>query len=136
MAFSGSVTDTILNVFEGLLRGFVEDQVSETVCEELGAIGTTLVQDMIALAAEWLDPYLLPLEPWQKNATAAELNMTVPPQVKLMNFQEEGDDQYWFYDALKEVDAALGVWLIDPNTTRARWQRLGCKHLLARTSVR
>ena len=42
MDFSGSVTDQVLNVFESLLRGYVEDAVQGTVCTELDSLGTTL----------------------------------------------------------------------------------------------
>ena len=130
MDFSGSVTDSILNVFESLLRGYVEDTVSETVCEEVGALGTTLIQDMIDQVAEMLDPYLLPLNETETNATAAELALVVHPDVKLMNFQDEGDDQLWFYGALQEVDAALGVWLINPEGPREGGKDLGVNIVL------
>ena len=42
MDFSGSVTDQVLNVFESLLRGYVEEAVQGTVCDELDSLGTTL----------------------------------------------------------------------------------------------
>lgn len=125
MDFSGSVTDSILNVFESLLRSFVEDAVEDLVCEEVGSLGTSLIQDMIDQVAEMLNPYLLPLNQTDINATAAELALVVPENVKLMNFQDEGDDQLWFYGALQEIDTALGVWLIDPNGPREGGKDLG-----------
>lgn len=125
MDFSGSFTDQVLNVFESLLRGYVEDAVQGTVCTELDSLGTTLVQDMLVSASEMIQPYLLPLEAYETNATIAESLLVVPPEVKLMDFQDEGDEQTWFYRALKEVDQALGVWLIDPNTDRPNGKDLG-----------
>ena len=125
MAFSGSVTDTILNVFESLLRGFVEDAVEELICVEVGSLGTSLIQDMIDQVAGFLDPYLQPMNQTDINATAAELALVVPENVNLMDFQDEGDDQMWFYGALKEIDTALGVWLIDPDGPRPGGKDLG-----------
>ena len=131
MTFTGSVTDSIINVFESLLRGFVEDAVSGIICEEVGALGTTLIQDLIDQVDAFLSPYLLPQNETETNATAAELAMIIPPQVRLMNFQEEdGNEQIWFYGALKEVDAALGVWLIDPSGPREGGKDLGVNILL------
>jgi hypothetical protein len=125
MELSGSVTDSILNAFEGLLRGYVEDAVSATACDEMGSLGTDLVQDMMTRAADMLMPYLEPLAPEQTNATIAESMLVVPDNVNLMNFQSEGEDQAWFYSVLQEVDSALGVWLIDPNTPRSSGKDLG-----------
>jgi hypothetical protein len=125
MEFSGSVTDTVLNAFEELLRGYVEEAVSSTACTEMGTLGTTLVQDMMTRAADLLMPYLEPLAPELTNATIAESMLVVPDDIMLMNFKSEGEDQAWFYSVLQEVDAILGVWLIDPNTPRSGGKDLG-----------
>lgn len=120
MNFAGSITDKVLNVFEPLLKGFVEKTVSSTVCDEMGSLGTTLVQDMIDRAAKFLDPYLDPLPLSERNATVAEAGLTVPSGVNLMDFKDDGLDQSWFYWALKQIDSAFGVWLIDPDAPSNR----------------
>jgi len=125
MEFSGSVTDQVLNVFESLMRTYIEEEVQTTACEELGTLGSTFVQDMIDMVGDYLNPYLEPLPAEETNATVAESLMEVPPEVRLMDFQAEGEEQSWFWGALKQVDGALGVWLIDPNTPREGGKDLG-----------
>ena len=120
MDFSGSITDQVLNIFERLLRPFVQGRVSDIICSELGTLGTTFVQDMLQRVAEFLNPYLEPLPAGERNATLAEQELVVPDGVRLMNFKDEGEDITWFYDALQEVDSALGAWVIDPYSENPR----------------
>eukprot|EP00567_Pseudictyota_dubia_P011184 CAMPEP_0197435572 /NCGR_PEP_ID=MMETSP1175-20131217/3140_1 /TAXON_ID=1003142 /ORGANISM="Triceratium dubium, Strain CCMP147" /LENGTH=1492 /DNA_ID=CAMNT_0042964637 /DNA_START=260 /DNA_END=4735 /DNA_ORIENTATION=- len=54
--FSESISSTILNVFEGLVQGIVEDEIKARVCKEMEELGPE-INGLLEEAEERLEPY-------------------------------------------------------------------------------
>ena len=122
MEFSGGNLDTILDAFEGLLRGVVEGEASAAICDELGTLGTTLVEDLLVVVNDFLAPHLsesaVEGDDTDLSRVAEERMLTelAGSNVTLMTFQEDDDTSDEIFGsmqgminmALNEVRAALG----------------------------
>ena len=121
MEFSGGNLDTILDAFEGLLRGVVEGEAGDAICDELGTLGTTLEEDLLVVINDFLVPHLLVVESStlvDPSRVAEERMLTelAGSGVTLMSFQEDSDNSDEIFSsvpgiinmALNEVRAALG----------------------------
>jgi len=84
--FRGDISALVLDIVEGLIRDKVEAEAEKRICEELRSLSTTFIADLLAqldntLAEYPADQVFDPL--------LAEETLTVPKNVKLIDFQDK-----------------------------------------------
>jgi hypothetical protein len=124
LELAGDWASQILDVFEGLLRGTVENQVQKVACDELSSLGNDFVNDALVMASEALAPYLgevLAVDP-----LAAENALQAPEGVQFLDFQDSDNVMTgWLDTALQEVDALLGTVVDDETSPNGTGRDLG-----------
>lgn len=121
---AGDWASQILDVFEGLLRNTVENQVEKVACEELSSTGNDFVNDALLLASDTLTPYLGVL--LAVNPLAAENELEVPEGMTFLNFQDAGSMiGGWIDTALQEINALLGIVVDDDASPTGTGRDLG-----------
>ena len=112
MDFQGGVSGAIANTFEGLLRGFVEDEIEDVVCSELNGLGTDFIK-------ETLDGLYLSIEPWIEHELddplSAENSIDDETSNQLINFTSDEDSSIEgiINLLLNQTNAYLGVYQQD-----------------------
>ena len=120
----GDWISQIIDVFEGLLRGTVENQVQKVACDELSSMGVDFVNDALVLASDKLEPYLGVLQ--TVDPLAAENALEVPEGITLLNFQDtENVMAQWFDSLLQEADSLLGTVVDDDASPTGTGRDLG-----------
>lgn len=111
--FQGDFVSEIIEVFQRLVRGVVERQVGDVACQELGSLGTTLVENILDLASDKLEPYLLPLGPEWTEPLYSE--QTLPSTLLPLNLLDtEGNTLSKLFDqALNGMDLFLSSLAAD-----------------------
>ena len=119
LSFDGDWASGLLDVFERLIRNRVETEVQDVACSELTALGDTLSNDVLAMAADTIDPFLQPLTVADTDPLAAEKALEIPEGMVLLDFQDtENVIGGWYDAALQQVDALLGVEVEDGAGSR------------------
>lgn len=88
LEFEEDFLSEVLETFQFLVRGVISDSVGEVACEELGSLGTTLVENVLTLASDALEPYQGELTEAESNPLHAEQNLNLPASLKALNFQD------------------------------------------------
>jgi hypothetical protein len=104
-------------VFQSLVRGVVERAVGNVACDELGSLGTTLVESMLDLAAEKLEPYQGELTEADTDPLFLERNLDLPNDLKALDLRDtESPIGKLFNQALDSADALLGTLVSDSSS--------------------
>lgn len=112
--FEEDLLSEIVEVFQGLVRGVVERAVGNVACEELGSLGTTLVENILDLAAEKLEPYQGDLSEADTDPLFPERNLDLPTDLKALDLQDtESPIGSLVNQAFEGVDALLGTLVTD-----------------------
>jgi len=116
--FEEDLASEILEIFQGLIRGVVENAVGKVACDELSAIGTTLVGNMIELAETNLEPYRGNLGEAVTDPLYLERNLDTPDNLTPLNLQDtEGYVGKVFNQLLHFFDTSLGTTITDPDAS-------------------
>ena len=119
MDFEGDFVSEIIEIFQGLVRSVVEREIGEVVCDELGSLGTTLVEKMIDTAAEQLAPYQGALDEEYTDPLYAENNLQLPSTLNAVDLQNtESPVGKLFNQALESLDLFLGTLISDDSNGR------------------
>ncbi|CAJ1942472.1 unnamed protein product [Cylindrotheca closterium] len=86
--FEEDFLSEVLEAFQFLVRGAISNAVGEVACEELGSLGTTLVENVMTLASDALEPYQGELTEAESNPLHAEQNLNLPATLKALDFQD------------------------------------------------
>ena len=122
--FDGDWISTLIDVFERLIRGRVEDEVKAVACDELSSLGSTFVNQTLELAADTLEPYLTELP--ATDPLASEKALQVPGDMVLLNFQDTDNViGSWFDAALRQVNTFLGTAVDDDAAPSGTGRDLG-----------
>lgn len=114
--FEGDLVSEIIEIFQRLIRGVVEREVGEVVCDELGSLGTTLVSNILDLAQEKLDPFIGPVGEEFTDPLYAEKNLVIPGTLNALDFLDtENAVTILFNQVLNSVDLVLGAFIADES---------------------
>lgn len=109
LTFRGGIVASIVNIFEGLIRGTIEDEIEGFAIVELTKLGDGLGDDMLKLADDFINPYLEDLSPEYANPLHLENELVVPNSVDLLNFQDiENELGNWVSVALDAINSLFG----------------------------
>lgn len=104
--FHGDISAVVLNTVEGLLRGKVEQQANERICQELRSLSLTLFSDTLQAVDKTLEEYISapPADPLR-----AEKELVVPENITIVNFQDKKDGTWkqWLDQMLVDAVAFL-----------------------------
>ena len=104
--FHGDISAVVLNTVEGLLRGKVEQEANERICQELRALSQTLVSDTLKGVDKTLEEYISapPVDPLR-----AENALVLPENITIVNFQDRKDGTWkqWLDQMLVDTVAFL-----------------------------
>ena len=129
--FRGGPVGSILDAFESLIRGTVENAVEDVACGELEALVDGSADDLITFVQDFLDPYLGPIAPEYSDPLFAETNLAVPDGVSLLNVSDtESLLGGWFNTALQEIDRLLGNIVDDKDGPTGSGRDLGVNKFL------
>lgn len=107
--FEEDFASEVLEVFQSLIRNTIESAIANVACEELSVIRTTVVGDMIKMAADQLEPYLGHLGETVTDPLYLEHTLILPDSLKSRNLQDtEGDVGNAFNEILQFFDTQLG----------------------------
>ena len=128
MEFDGSISAAIINSVEWAIRGIVENEIEGALCEELGALGDVVSEQLLSIKA-LVEPYLsednsdrLPIDP-----LSAEKRLKDDGAIDLFDFtQTEGIVEYGVDAGIRAIDRRLGDLVRD----EAGKQDLGINVLL------
>ena len=128
--FGGFMAD-IVNLFEGLLRGPVAEEIEVVACDEIGSLGRKTMSDIMALVAEKVDGYLGELPYEISKPLYAEETLKVPGNVKLLDLkQSDAIIGAWFNSAMKQAVELFGSTTDDPNSPSGTGKDLGINKIL------
>jgi hypothetical protein len=105
--FEEDLLSEVLEVFQGLVRGVVETAVGNVACDELGSLGTTLVENMLELAADKLEPYQGELSPEESDPLFLEANLNLPAEFKGLNLRNTESPVGKLFNELLDAAASL-----------------------------
>ena len=116
MQFEGDFVSDVIEVFQGLVRGVVEREIGEVVCDELGSLGTTLVESMIDAAADQLAPFQGALGEEYTDPLYAEKSLQLPSSLNAVDLQNtETPVGKLFNQALESLDLFLAAQISDDS---------------------
>eukprot|EP00536_Pseudo-nitzschia_multiseries_P000119 jgi/Psemu1/233300/estExt_Genewise1.C_20293 len=114
MDFEEDFASEVLEVFQSLVRNTVERAIGDVACMELSVVGTNVVGNMVAMAAEKLEPYLGNLGEAATDPLHLEHKLILPEGLKPLNLQDtEGSVGKTFDEILQYFDTYLGVSVSD-----------------------
>lgn len=109
MKFEGSISATIVNAVEWAIRGIVENEIEDALCEELGALGDVVSEQLLDIRG-FVEPYLIEENQKPNDPLAAEKqweNEAAP--IDIFDFTEtEGIVGYGVDAGIREIDRRLG----------------------------
>ena len=116
MKFFGDFVSNIVEIFEGLIRGVIEEQLEGLACDELGSLGTTFVSDMLDIAGDLLQGYEGNLGEAAIDPLYLERTTELPSSVSPLDLQDtESLIGGYFQQALGALDNLLGSTVPDPT---------------------
>lgn len=129
MEFDGSISAAIVNSVEWAIRGIVENEIEDALCEELGGLGDVVSEQLLNIKA-LVEPYLsednsdrLPNDPLSAEKRLKDDGETI----YLFDFtQTEGIVEYGVDAGIRAIDRRLGDLVRD----EAGKQDLGINVLL------
>jgi len=74
--FQGGISGTILNLFKSSVKGMIEDEVTDMVCEEMSGMGSDTLSQSLSQISELFEPYLVGVT--QNDPLDAQNNLVVP----------------------------------------------------------
>ena len=119
MDFDQDLLSEILEVFQSLVRGVIEKAIGNVACDELGSLGTTLVENMIDLAQEKLEPYQGELSQNDEDPLFLEKTLNVPDNdITLLDFKDDDSPIGKFFNQVFEAaDSLLGTVVSDSTSS-------------------
>jgi len=97
----------IINLFEGLLRDTVEDELESTVCDELRELGDDVFDDLLEMLSDELEEYLVVLDDSLMDPLHAENTIELP----IIGGGENGDDESLSYIDFQQMESYAGEWI-------------------------
>eukprot|EP00980_Cylindrotheca_fusiformis_P014864 scaffold4056_cov115-Cylindrotheca_fusiformis.AAC.8 len=108
--------ETIEN-FQFLIKEGIQDAIGDMACVELGSMGTTLVENMLDLAAEKLEPYQGDLSEEDTDPLFMERNLDIPDGMKALDLKDtESPIGSLLNKALESADSLLGTVASDTSS--------------------
>lgn len=109
MQFDGSISATIVNSVEWAIRGVVENEIEDALCEELGALGDVVSEQLLDIRAA-VEPYLSEENKKPNDPLSAEKKLeNEAAAIDLFDFTEtEGIVGYGVDAGIREIDRRLG----------------------------
>jgi len=86
--FEEDFLSQVLETFQFLVRGVISNAVGDVACDELGSLGTTLVENVLTLASEALEPYQGELTEAESDPLYVERNLNIPSNLKVVDFKD------------------------------------------------
>ena len=109
MQFEGSISAAIVNSVEWAIRGVVENEIEDALCEELGALGDVVSEQLLEIRAV-VEPYLSEENKKPNDPLAAEKQLeNEAAPIDLFDFTKtEGIVGYGVDAGIREIDRRLG----------------------------
>jgi len=117
MTFEGSISAAIVNSVEWAIRGVVENEIEDALCEELGALGDVISEQLLDIRAV-VEPYLIEEHKQPNDPLSAEtrLKNDGAAMIDLFDFTEtEGIVGYGVDAGIREINQRLGGLVRDEN---------------------
>jgi hypothetical protein len=116
MEFFGDFVSNMVEIFEGILRGTIEEQIENLACEEWGSLGTSFVSDILDIAGDVLGGYTGSLGSSETDPLYLEQTSDLTSSLNPLDLQDNttfiGSS---FQQALEKIDALLGATVPDPD---------------------
>jgi len=117
MDFEEDLLSEIVEIFQGLVRGVVETAIGNVACDELGSLGTTLVENMLDVAKTKLEPYQGELSAEDTDPLFLEKSLNLPADFKGLDLRDtESPMGSLLNQVLDAADKLLGTVVTDSSS--------------------
>lgn len=127
----GGLFFTIANLFKGLFKSTIENEVEEILCSELGSFGADSLEELLKLLNGRIGNYTEPLPPHLEDPLHAEKNLAPSNNVTLVNLQNPNTTIIkWFVESIDLISSYLGNRQPDASSPTGTGDDLGVNILM------